>query len=171
MKNVFKIATLSAMVMLAGNVAAETATAQFQWNGDVPVLSVDGTDLVIVDTSTGGNLAGKLVFDVDATTEDVSLLSATPLSFNVEMDDGTQASYFYAVERLAVSAAGGAYLENTGDFELSVDGTAIDATTGTVSTDKETILNLTSAAATLPNISAGDIVVVQAAVLISDVSI
>ena len=110
MKNVFKIATLSAMVMLAGNVAAETATAQFQWNGDVPVLSVDGTDLVIVDTSTGGNLAGKLVFDVDATTEDVSLLSATPLSFNVEMDDGTQASYFYAVERLAVSAAGGAYL-------------------------------------------------------------
>lgn len=170
MKNVFKIATLSAMVMLAGNVAAETATAQFQWNGDVPALDVDGSELVIVDTSTSGNLAGKLVFNVDKTTEDVSLLSATPLSFNVQMDDGSQASYFYAVERLAVSSAGSSFLVNS-EFQLSVDGTAIDATTGSVSTDKETVINLLSVDDILPGISAGDTVVVQAAVLISDSAI
>ena len=163
MKNVFKVATLSAMVMLAGNVVADEATGQFQWNGKVPVANTGTVDFNIVSAD---NLAGTLVFEVDSLTKEVTLLSATPLSFHVEDSTFAPVEYYYQLSTFTFSTAGGSYLDASTDFAINVDGLPLSKTVGSAATTADTVLNLVAPTA-LTTVAPGDMVVVQAAVLIS----
>ncbi|MPY22477.1 hypothetical protein FM037_08175 [Shewanella psychropiezotolerans] len=171
MKNVFKIATISALVMLAGNAVAVESTGNFQWTGTVAAANVIDPELVIVDTGTVGHNDGTLTFAVDETTKAVTVSSSSELSFNVEDSTGAQANYFYALTNLKFSSGGGLLGEDTAEeFSVMVDSSALVKNTSTAAAES-VIMTLETGASGMPSVAEGDEVVVQATVLISDAAI
>ena len=172
MKNVFKIATISAMVMLAGNAVAVESTGNFQWTGTVAAANVIDPELVIVDTGTVGHNDGTLIFAVDETTNDVTIESSSELSFNVETSTGDQADYFYSLTNLKFSSGGGLLAEDSAEeFSVMVDSNPLVKNVSSVSTSESTLMTLATGASGMPSVVEGDEVVVQATVLISNVAI
>ena len=171
MKNVFKIATISALVMLAGNAVAIESTGNFQWTGTVAASNVIDRELDIVDTGTVGRNDGTLTFAVDETSKEVTIASSSELSFNVETSTGDQADYFYALTNLKFAAGGGLLAEDAAEeFSVIVDSNPLVKNTSTAAAES-VLMTLATGAAGMPSVAEGDEVVVQATILISDAAI
>ncbi|AQS39066.1 hypothetical protein Sps_03951 [Shewanella psychrophila] len=103
MKNLFKIATISALVMLSANAMAEDANQDFTWTGTVPAASA-GAGIKIIATGSGTALdAGVFSLtktaDYSPTAGYFDITSASLLSFDVVTDDASEdhVDYYYTL--------------------------------------------------------------------------
>ena len=102
MKKLFKIATVSALVMLSANAMAEDATQDFTWTGTVPADVTGG--IKIKDLSSGVALDAGIfnlteTANVDATKGLFDITSPSILSFDVVTDDVDEnhVDYYYTL--------------------------------------------------------------------------
>ncbi|AQS39073.1 hypothetical protein Sps_03958 [Shewanella psychrophila] len=108
MKNLFKIATISALVALSANAMAEDANQDFTWTGTVPAADA-GTGIKIKDLTSGTTFdAGA--FTLTKTAEHSSpevgyfeIASANTLSFDVVTDDANEdhVDYYYTMTNIS----------------------------------------------------------------------
>ncbi|AQS39069.1 hypothetical protein Sps_03954 [Shewanella psychrophila] len=110
MKNTFKLATISALVMLSANVMAEDATQDFTWAGTVPAAgATDGIKVI----RTGATEFDAGVFtlsnpEVYGTSGDYlwyDIASPNTLSFDVVTDNASEdhVDYYYTLTSFAYS--------------------------------------------------------------------
>ncbi|AQS39076.1 hypothetical protein Sps_03961 [Shewanella psychrophila] len=111
MKNIFKIATISALVMLSANTMAEDANQDFTWTGTVPAAGA-GTGIKIISAGSGaafdaGEFTLTKVSDDTGSAGMFAITSANTLSFDVVRDDASEehVDYYYTLTNfLAVSS-------------------------------------------------------------------
>ena len=103
MKNIFKIATISALVMLSANAMAEDANQDFTWTGTVPAADAGG-GIKIIDVSSSGTFAtGTFTLtktgDINEFAGVFDIASASTLSFDVVTDDVNEdhVDYYYTL--------------------------------------------------------------------------
>lgn len=180
MKNLFKISTISALVLLSANsmaatVGVDAASGSFQWVGTVLAESVDATDFKIIQAGTIDHDKGTLTFDNASGV--ISISSSSELAFDVvsTIDDTPMASYDYELSTLKFSTGGSLLasdsanefivnaVSSVGDAPLVI-GTPVSGATGA------TKLTLESKAGgfTTGVVTEGDEVIVQASVLVSN---
>ncbi|AQS39046.1 hypothetical protein Sps_03931 [Shewanella psychrophila] len=152
MKNIFKIATISALVMLSANAMAEDANQDFTWTGTVPAASA-GTGIKIKATGSGTALDAG-VFDLVKTADNSNnpaygffdITSPSLLSFDVVTDDASEdhVDYYYTMTSfLYTNSAGTSDGMIQGAFDgvdLTADGVSLQqdvktTTAATASTD------------------------------------
>ena len=107
MKNLFKIATISALVMLSANAMAEDANQDFTWTGTVPAAGA-GTGIKIKDLTSGTTFdagAFTLTKTAEYSSPEVGyfeITSASTLSFDVVTDDASEdhVDYYYTMTNI-----------------------------------------------------------------------
>ncbi|AQS39047.1 hypothetical protein Sps_03932 [Shewanella psychrophila] len=153
MKNIFKIATISALAMLSANAMAEDANQDFTWTGTVPEANA-GAGIKIIATGSGTALdAGVFTLTKTADYSDPTygwfdITSPSLLSFDVVTDDASEdhVDYYYTMTSFGYaygttsSTIGGL----VGGVDLTADGTplALDVKT-TAAATASTNLTLT----------------------------
>ncbi|WP_149027312.1 hypothetical protein [Shewanella psychrophila] len=179
MKNIFKIATISALVMLSANAMAEDASQDFTWTGTVPAASAGaGAGIKIIATGSGTALDAGIFSltktgDYDAEAGKFDISSASLLSFDVVTDDASEdhVDYYYTMTSFSYTYRGFTFYAPKGTLEtidLTADGTPLqlDTKTTTAAT-ASTILTLTGNGAFVY----GDEYAITATMLITDQAI
>ena len=109
MKNLFKIATVSALAMLSANAMAEDANQDFTWTGTVPAAGATGGIKVI---RTGATEFDAGEFTLTKTADNSTFtgyfdIAASIISFDVVTDDASEdhVDYYYTWTSYTVDAA------------------------------------------------------------------
>ncbi|AQS39077.1 hypothetical protein Sps_03962 [Shewanella psychrophila] len=130
MKNLFKIATISALVALSANAMAEDANQDFTWTGTVPAASA-GAGIKIIATGSSTALdAGQFTLtktaDRNSATGYFDITSASTLSFDVVTDDASEdhVDYYYTMTNFTYTNSSNTYPVSGDGFFSSVDLTA-----------------------------------------------
>ena len=178
MKNIFKIATISALVMLSANAMAEDANQDFTWTGTVPAANA-GTGIKIIATGSGTALdAGQFSLTKTGENADIDygffdITSPSLLSFDVVTDDASEdhVDYYYTVTTFKYTYSGGTFGATTStlaDVDLTADGTPLQLyTKTTTAATASTNLTLTGNGV----FSYGEEYVITATMLITDQAI
>ncbi|AQS39070.1 hypothetical protein Sps_03955 [Shewanella psychrophila] len=178
MKNIFKIATISALVMLSANAMAEDATQDFTWTGTVPAADATG-GIKIKDLSSGATFdAGTFTLTkVTDRTADIGIFnitSASTLSFDVVTDDANEdhVDYYYTLTSYLAHRSGraGTLYDATFNASLTANGTPLQEGMKTT-TPATAPTNLTLANAGEREYLYGDEYTIQATLLITDQAI
>ncbi|AQS39075.1 hypothetical protein Sps_03960 [Shewanella psychrophila] len=131
MKNIFKIATISALVMLSANATAEEANQDFTWTGTVPAANA-GTGIKIKDLTSGATIdAGNFTLvkagGYNTLKGYFDIVTASTLSFDVVTDDASEdhVDYYFTLTQLQVGSTGAfRNVDGTiyGDIDLAANG-------------------------------------------------
>ncbi|MCJ8303306.1 hypothetical protein [Shewanella sp.] len=184
MKNVFKIATISALVMLSANsmaatVGVDAASGNFQWVGTVAPVNVGATDFEIVQAGTVDHDKGTLTFANESGV--ISISGSSELAFDVVQTvagaaPGTpMVSYDYELSTLKFSTGGSLLAsDDANEFVVnavsSIGNAPLVIGTPVVGATGATKLSLESKAGgfTPGVVAEGDEVIVQASILVSN---
>lgn len=176
MKNLFKVTSLCAAVLMGGNVyaASESASDVFQWSGTIPASAVNSGSLNIVNTGSIAFSDGSMTF-TETSGGKYELKSASDMIFQIQNVSGGTVNISdlaYEVSSVKFSAGGGFMKEVSAspEFNVTIDGAdvvkgaqqSLDAATDI---DKDIRLSLASSA--LDTVAPGDEVAVQATLLIT----
>ncbi|AQS39068.1 hypothetical protein Sps_03953 [Shewanella psychrophila] len=112
MKNIFKITTVSALVMLSANAMAVDATQDFTWTGTVPADVTSGIKIKDLSSSTtldSGVFELTKVDDFSTGKGKFNIVSPSILSFDVVTDDASEnhVDYYYTLTDFVYSSSDG----------------------------------------------------------------
>ena len=177
MKNAMKKTVIALLVGMGASAAVSAATpddqasAVFQWAGTIPAATTGGKTK-IVNVGTIEHDAGTLVFQEDsAAPGEFKVADSSELIFNVEKDGTPATSYHYEIQNLKFSHGGGLANEvdaKNPEFKVIANGSAlVKGATPIDNTTAEDVRLTLETPSNLTNVSAGDEVVVQAAILVT----
>ncbi|MEI6895377.1 MAG: hypothetical protein V5789_12320 [Colwellia sp.] len=174
MKKIFKITTVSALVMLSANVMAD-ATGNFKWVGSITSTNITDGTIKITNTGDTVHTSGTIILDEEGENTGKYIIdTSSEMSFDVVGADEsdtekfeTHVDYYYTLTNLTYQVGGGLMSEDTSEiFYISDEDIAIDKNVKTSSPSTEsTLLKLNTNTAF--EASSGDAVVVQATLLVS----
>ena len=132
MKNLFKIATISALVMLSANAMAEDANQDFTWTGTVPAADATGGIKIIKAGATeldAGVFTLAKTADNNMGTGRFDIATASLLSFDVVTDDIDEdhVDYYYTLTNFIYTLDSYTYSisPNFSSVELKADGSTL----------------------------------------------